>query len=310
MKSTTSGVGVVVVSYNSESELQNCIRSCNEAFAAAKVTGEVVVVDNNSKDDSVPIAKKAGAAVIANTKNGGFSFAVNQGLHRLLQDKSFDYFLILNPDALLSAKSLKAMLESFNADTKIGAVGPSMSDAKGESTNEGYYLKAPSWISVLLFSTFLRPFFIRHKWFVKTFYEESNLSGSRAVEQIPGACLLTSRAVLDDVGLLDEDFAIWYEDVEWCYRARKKGYKMWFCEEATLQHVGGVSFAKWQNLDKAVTFYVSMKTFFRKHKPVSYWLVLLALSLNSLVLYIKSRDRSNLVFLKRLLATKRGKLPD
>lgn len=302
-------IGIVIVSYNSANELTECIESAKASIKQAGLLGKVVVVDNNSSDNSLLVAEKQDVFVISNKQNQGFSKAVNIGLRHLIKDNA-DYLLILNPDAMLRPSSLTILIAGLESDHKIGATGPAMLDGAGNPANSGYYLKAPSWMSVLLFSTFLRPRFINNHRLVSRFYEETGLDSDREVAQIPGACLLTSREILDNVGLLDEDFAIWYEDVEWCYRARKMGYKMWFCHDSLVEHEGGVSFVKWQNLDKAVTFFVSMKTFFRKHKRASYYLVtLIIIPMNSLLLYAKSHDRSNLVFLKRFLRQKIGKLP-
>lgn len=301
-------VGVIVVSYNSADELQICIQSAKKAIAYAGVDGIVVVADNASGDSSCAVAKKAGADVIASKQNVGFSAGVNTGIRHAFE-ASCTHILILNPDAVMQQESLRTLLDGLSADAAIGATGPAMLDNKGKPAAAGYYLKAPTWLSTLLFSTFLRPHFINRPYFVKHFYEETGLDHDKSVAQIPGACLLTSKKVLDDVGLLDEDFAIWFEDVEWCYRARKHGYKMWYCHDALVQHEGGVSFAKWQGMEKAVTFYVSMKTFFRKHRPLSYPLFLLIIAGNSFALYLKNHDKSNLAFLKRFFKQKRGILP-
>lgn len=301
----------VIVSYNSGSELKKCIRALNAATTYGNLKNTCIVVDNNSKDSSVSIAKKEKAQVISNKKNVGFAAAVNQGL-RVGLENNCDYFLILNPDAVISKTSLSMMAEVFKNSSKhtIGAVGPNMTGKSGKESNSGYYLRAPSFLSVTLFQTMLRKYFIKNHFLVNKLYEEQPLTKSRSVEQIPGACMLTTKEVLKNIGLLDDDFAIWYEDVEWNYRARRKGYTMWFCKEADVQHIGAVSFEKWQSIDKAVTFYVSLKTFFRKHKLISYPFVVVILTLNSLFLYLKSKDKSNLVFVKKFLKQKKGVLPN
>jgi len=300
-------IGIIIVSYNSGQELEVCIKAARISAEKAGLECLPVAVDNNSKDSSVEAAKKAKAIVIANKENRGFAGGVNQGIKKSLENGA-DYILILNPDVKLSPASIGIMVQALDIND-IGAAGPSLIDNRGKAANVGYYFKAPSWLSVSLFSTFLRPYALRSKFLVNKFSEEGDMSHDREVEQIPGACLLTSRKILEKVGLLDEDFAIWFEDVEWCYRARRLGYKMWFCSEAKVEHESGTSFERWQSLDKAVTFYVSMKTFFNKHKPLSGILVRLAITINSLVLFVKNRDKSNLIFLKKFWTQKRGILP-
>lgn len=300
-------IGVVVVSYNSATELKECIDSIR-AQDSNTIKTVPIVVDNNSVDDSILVARKAKADVIENGANLGFSKAVNVGI-RHAYELDCNYILILNPDAMLMKHSTSALLRALEQTPNVAAVGPIMVHADGSLANEGYYLKAPSVLTVLCFSTFLRPWALKHPFLVKR-YEEQNLVSERSVEQIPGACLLTTRAILDHIGLLDEDFAIWFEDVEWSYRARMKGYKLLFCPTAKVVHEGGVSFAKWEGLAKSVTFYVSMKTFFRKHKPLSYPAVLFVLCLNSFVAYLRSRDVNHLRFIKHFLLQKKGTLPN
>lgn len=301
-------IGAVVVSYNSADDLVSCLEGfLGQQSGSLKL--EACVVDNNSKDASVAVAKKvARTHVIASENNDGFSVAVNKGI-RYFRERQFDYVIILNPDATMQKKSVQTMLNAFESHKNIGAVGPAMLHADGTDASDGYYLKAPSFLTVACFSTGLRPYAIKRPWLMRRYEEDLSLGASRMVEQIPGACLLTSMAILDRIGDLDEDFAIWFEDVEWSYRARKFGLELWFEPAAKVVHEGGVSFAKWNDMNKAVTFYVSMKTFFKKHKPLSYPLVVLVILANSFLLFVKNRDRSNLVFAKRFLKQKKGLLP-
>ena len=299
-------VGVVIVSYNSAEDINDCIKSVlDEGSELLDVLP--VVVDNNSSDKSVSFARKSKAVVIENYKNLGFSKAVNIGVKKAL-DLASTHILILNPDARLTKGSLSSLVRCLDSEESIGAVGPLMIHADGSQANEGYYLKAPSILTVMCFSTLLRPWSLRQKFLLRR-YEEQSLTTERSVEQIPGACLLVERKKLEAIGLLDEDFAIWFEDVEWSYRARKKGYLLYFCPDAKVIHEGGVSFAKWEGLDKSVTFYVSMKTFFKKHKIISYLPIVAVLCLNSFVSFIKSRDRNHLRFIKRFVSQSKGILP-
>lgn len=300
-------VGVVIVSYNSSSELHKCVRSVLDQ-QSKNFSAQVFVVDNNSKDKSVSVAKKAGAKVVKSQKNLGFSKGVNLGIKEAFQEHC-NSILILNPDAILKKGSLDAMLDCLNSNNNVAAVGPLMVHSNGSPANEGYYLKAPSLLTVTCFSTLLRPWALR-KNILTSRYEEKNLIAEREVEQIPGACLLVNKDTLEKIGLLDEDFAIWFEDVEWSYRARKFGYRLLFCPDAHVVHEGGVSFSKWEGLEKSVTFYVSMKTFFRKHKPISYPFVVIVLCINAFISYVKGRDKNQLRFIKRLIIQKQGVLPE
>jgi GT2 family glycosyltransferase len=310
MKDLKAFVGVVVVTYNDGGEIADCLKSIAEQ-ATKDTRVQAVVVDNNSQDDSISIAKSYKAAVVANGKNLGFAKAVNIGVKKAYE-LGCDTILIFNPDAALLPGSLQAMLKVLRSSEDIGAVGPLMVHNDGSLANEGYYLKAPTLLTVTCFSTWLRPWALKHPSLVKK-YEEGGLtdkSGQADVEQIPGACLLISKKDLQRIGLLDEDFAIWFEDVEWCYRARKMGYRLVFCPDAHVVHEGGVSFARWKGLQKAVTFYVSMKTYFKKCKPLSLPFVIIVLCLNAIVVYLKNHDKDQLRFIKHFLKQKTGTLPD
>jgi N-acetylglucosaminyl-diphospho-decaprenol L-rhamnosyltransferase len=308
-KLVRDGIGIVIVSYNSAGSLAPCIAAVHAQAEAASLRTRILVVDNNSRDDSIDVATKNGVATITNAVNLGFAAAANQGIRALLSQRA-RYVLILNPDVVLKPGSLVTMLDCIRTDRRVGAVGPNLRDKRGNPANAGYYRKAPSWVSTALFLTSLQARALRHPSLVERFYGPVTLDASREVEQIPGACLLTSRETLDEVGLLDEDFAIWFEDVDWCYRARKLGYVMWFCAEADVEHEGGASFKQWRGTDRQVAFCVSMMTFFNKHKPLSGVLVRLAISINALAQLVRQRNRSSLAFLKGFWTLKRGVLPE
>lgn len=299
-------VGVVIVSYNSASELKACITGAFEQ-ANSETEVVVVVVDNNSKDNSADIAEAARAITIRSAVNLGFSKGVNLGTKEAYKHGCTE-ILWLNPDAIMLPGSLKALRDTLHNNPKTGATGPHMVNADESPANAGYYYKAPSLLTVAFFSTHLRGWALKKPWLVKR-YEEQITTSPQSVHQIPGACLLTTKSILDKIGLLDEDFAIWFEDVEWSYRARRRGYTLLYTADARVVHEGGVSFAKWEGLDKAVTFYVSMKTFFRKHKPFSEPLILLVLTANALVTYAKNHSKDQLKFIYKLWTQKRGKLP-
>lgn len=297
-------LNVVVVSYNSEADLPKCISSVIKN-CPSYIVPTVVVVDNNSADSSIEVANKAGAKVIASKTNAGFSRAVNVGL----KAKAADYYLLLNPDAQVLPGCIEKLIAKVDSDDKIAAAGPHMQDSKGTNTSQGYYMKTPSFLSVLLFSTGLRKYFIQKPKVYCSIYQECNLSNDRQVEQIPGACLMMTAKVLSKVGKLDEDFAIWYEDVEWSYRARKLGFQLWYIDDAHAIHEGGVSFKKWNNINMDITFYVSMKTFFAKNKPIAGFFVKLAITAQRLALLLFKKDKNQKVFIRKFWTLKKGILP-
>ena len=98
-----------------------------------------------------------------------------------------------------------------------------------------------------------------------------------SVFQIPGACLLTRRDVLEEVGPFDENFFVWFEDVDWCYRAHRSNHRSTCCEEAVFIHEGGKSFAPLSKQMRKKWFFRSMIQYFKKHKGGRQWRVLVGL---------------------------------
>lgn len=302
-------IRISIVSYNSANELERCITSARQACVEAGMRPSIVVVDNKSLDDSEKVARKCGAIYIQNEVNLGFSKATNLGLRHndpSLKDE-VEYYLVLNPDTVMSKDSLKKMASTLLSDPSIGAVGPRLASTK--MANEEYYLREPSVFSVLLFSTVLGKFCAQSSFLRNRIYSFPVSERVVFVPQIPGACLLTTRRALFDIGPLDESYSIWFEDVDWSHKARKKKYKLAYSPEAKVYHEGGVSFSKWRGLSKSITFYVSMKNFFKKNKPLQYPFFMLIVTLNAALLMIVKRNRDQFIFMKSFWKLKQGDLP-
>jgi GT2 family glycosyltransferase len=280
----------VIVSYNSATYLEACLRSLSVAAATFDLT--TVLVDNASQDGSAHLARSLGAKVIGNGRNIGFARAVNQGL----AVRSADYVLFLNPDVVLERRTLTELMAKLD-DPRVGATGPCTADPNGSQNTDGYYLKAPSLRQVFIFYTRLVPSPLSRLLRCRI-YEECRLGAvDRPVEQIPGACLLTRSDVLATVGLLDEAYPIWFEDVDWCQRAKKAGYQLWYVGSATATHIGGASFRRWSGIGKEVVFYRSMLTFFSKHHPWKAPLVFVAVVVDRLVRLVATRRWHHVQFL-------------
>lgn len=250
---------VVIVSYNSAEQLPTCLASIGSAAPGLETT--VVVVDNASQDSSAEIATSLGAEVIRHRRNLGFAAAVNAGVRAY----PAGYVLILNPDVVLTDGSVAQLTGVLDTDDALAAVGPAMVDENGAPNTDGYYLRHPTLRQVAIFYTRLLPFLATQRERCRTQVECGLAREHRDVEQVPGACLLTRAGVLDNVGLLDEDYLLWFEDVDWSWRARKAGYRLQYAGSITVTHEGGTSFVGWNSIAREVVFYRSMLTFFRKH---------------------------------------------
>jgi len=240
-------LSVVVVNWNGGRALLECVRSAYEAVkprsSASFPTPEIWLVDNASTDGSAQRAAESlsGLRLVGNASNLGFAKAANQALSQA----EGEFVLLLNPDAQISRAALEAMIAVMEQDRRIGIAGCPSVDRAGRVA-PGYELSFPG----------------RRAQPV----EQSDGPG-RDVAWVSGACLLARRAMIDQVGLLDEGFFMYGEDVDWCYRARQAGWRVVTVPEVTIRHDLGGSAALVPEAETARRAAVSRLRFFRKHYP-------------------------------------------
>ncbi len=229
-------ISIIILSWNTKNLLRDCLRSINQ-----KEVFEIIVVDNNSSDGSVAMVQKEFPQVILikNKKNLGFAKANNQGARRA----KGDLVMILNSDTVISKGSLKKLSDVFIKDKGIAAASPLLLFKSGKIQRD-YYMRFPNlWQIFIYHNPLLR------RLLLKTALRNLILSslprkGIIEVDQLPGAALMARKEVWQKVGLLDEDYHFLYEDVDWCWRARKIGFKLVVVPEAKIIHLGGGSWKK------------------------------------------------------------------
>jgi N-acetylglucosaminyl-diphospho-decaprenol L-rhamnosyltransferase len=227
-------LSVIIVNYNTKDSILMCIDSIYSSLS--KDVLEIIVVDNNSKDGSVKAIRKNCPQVnlIVNKENRGFASASNQGLE-LSQG---EYILLLNPDTIVNP-SLVKMLEYIENNKKVGILGCKVLNSDGSLQRTAY--APPSLLNDIISGlTFkwlwlLRP---KNRWVTrKCMFSQEPFE----VGWVSGACLLTIREVIQDIGLLDEKFFLGAEDVDWCCRARMKRWKVVYFPQTQVIHIGGQS---------------------------------------------------------------------
>ncbi len=253
-------LSVVIVNWNTAPLLLRCLESL---YQTLRGDFEIFVVDNASADGSAAAvkAKFPGVRLIENAQNAGFARACNQGL-RL---STGAYLWLLNPDTAVRPGAAGRLIDFLRAHPEAGAVGPKLLNPDGSDQRRGYYRKFPSLLQVLLFYTLLRKFSLRIGFLRRRFWEHTDMNATCEVDQIPGASLLMRREVLDSPGLLDERIFLFFEDVDFCYRLKKAGWRLYYYPQAEIVHQGGASF---ESADRAAVmgrFYESMLYFFGKH---------------------------------------------
>ncbi len=225
------------------------------------VQGEVIVVDNNSVDGSVSMVqnKFPEFIMIANKQNTGFSFANNQAL----KIAKGEYCLLLNPDTLVEEDTFLKVVEFMDTHLDAGGLGVKMIDGKGNFLPESKRgLPTPSVAFYKIFGlSFLFP---QSKLFGKYHLGYLDKEKTHEVEILSGAFMLMRKSVLDKVGLLDEAFFMYGEDIDLSYRIIKGGYKNYYFPGTSIIHYKGESTKK-SSVNYVFVFYKAMVIFARKH---------------------------------------------
>ncbi|WP_445571876.1 glycosyltransferase family 2 protein [Pseudomonas sp. E102] len=262
---------VIIVNYNAGDLLLASVRS---AFAAG--ASKVIVVDNDSHDDSLMLLARIDAAtgslqIVRNATNLGFAAACNQGA-RLSEASNL---LFLNPDTELAADAIDRMLQALRSSPGIGMVGGFLCNPDGSEQAGGRrvfptprraFMRAfgLSRLSAL-FPSVLSDFLL---------HKEPLPRVPVAVEAISGACMLVKREAIESVGLWDEDYFLHCEDLDWCMRFHQAGWRVLFVPDARVMHVfGGCSrhrpyFVEWHKHLGFLRFY---RKFFRRKYPTVLW---------------------------------------
>ena len=228
-------VSVVVVSYNVRDLLRDCLASVQ--MAAAGVPLDAWVVDNASTDGSVAMVRATFPAihVVANRANVGFAAANNQAI-RTSQGR---YVLLLNCDAALRDGALATLCRYLDEHPDVAVVGPALVNADG--SRQSSRRRAPRPATGFVESTQLQQW--RPRWWLTDRYYIADRPDDVAqeVDWLTGACLLVRRAAIGEVGLLDEGFHMYSEELEWCLRFGRVGWRIVYLPSAQVVHHHGQS---------------------------------------------------------------------
>ncbi|MCK4518552.1 MAG: glycosyltransferase family 2 protein [Candidatus Omnitrophica bacterium] len=226
-------VSIIIVNYNGKDLTLNCLRSIYEKLKGVEY--EVILVDNASSDDSVEVIEKSypQVSIIKNDDNLGFSKANNQGIKIAKRD----YVLLLNNDTLLQGGNFNEFIPYMEANRDVGILGCRINNPDGSLQVSCY--KFPSMWEMFTHYTFLTRLFPDSKLFGD--YRNWSHTEIKEVDFVIGAFFLIKRAVIKEVGLLDEDFFLNAEESEYCLRAKKAGYKTVFHPGYEIIHIGGAT---------------------------------------------------------------------
>lgn len=229
--------------------------------AIENIDAEVFMVDNNSMDYSVEMVleKFPKVKVIANKENTGFSVANNQAI----RESKGEYVLLLNPDTVVEEDTFEKCIAFMDARPNAGGLGVKMIDGKGNFLPESK--RALPTAKVAFFKAFgLSALFPKSKTFAQYHLGYLDENETHKVDILAGAFMLMRKQVLDEVGLLDETFFMYGEDIDLSYRIIKAGYDNYYFPETQIIHYKGESTKK-GSLNYVKVFYEAMLIFARKH---------------------------------------------
>jgi O-antigen biosynthesis protein len=252
-------VSVIIVNYNVRAFLENCLHSVKKAMSG--INAEIFVVDNASDDGSVEMVKEnfPDVNLITNDKNLGFAAANNIAL----QESSGEYLLLLNPDTILQEDTLSVMIEFLDKNDSVGLAGCKILNPDGTLQLACRRSFPTPWVAFTKIIG-LSALFPRTRLFGKYNLEYFDPDRSYEVDAVSGSFMFVRRKAYEQAGKLDEQYFMYGEDLDWCYRIKKSGWKIYYISETKVIHYKGESVRR-SDIDEVKLFYEAMRLFVGKH---------------------------------------------
>ncbi|MDR3665643.1 MAG: glycosyltransferase [Ignavibacteriaceae bacterium] len=271
-------LSIIIVNYNVKEFLQNLLHSISKS--SKQIKREIIIVDNASNDGSIEFITNNFPEVnlIANNDNLGFSKANNIGLKKA----TGKYILLINPDTLVSEDTFEKMIGFFEENPEVGLAGCKILNPDGTLQLACRRSFPGPWTSFCKV-TGLSNLFPESKLFAR--YNLTYLDPDRTyeVDAVSGSFMMFRRDVYERIGGLDEKFFMYGEDLDFCYRSQKSGFKVFYVHSTQIIHYKGESTKK-SGLDETKIFYNAMNLFVKKHLSGSF---LLGLILQSAIIFRK-----------------------
>ena len=261
--STNPDVSIVTVSWNVKDMLLECIKSIYEK--TKNYSFEMIIVDNDSRDGTMDaVAEKyPEIKLIRNNFNGGIAVANNQGINA----SKGRFVCLLNPDTYLINNAIDILIKYLEDNSTVSAVGPK-SNNPGEVIETNFYDRFPSLWTMFKDMSTLSARFPNSRIFGKYYFGNWNFDSERHVVHLATACMVLRREVIDNVGIMDEQFFMYSDDLDFCYRITKSGRKIMYFPDAEIFHHKGASSK--QNHEIPLHVRQSFYKYFVKHYGVVY----------------------------------------
>jgi|SRR3990167_306774 len=220
---------IIILTRNRKLLLQDCLNSLINNLK--NHTCEIIVVDNASTDGSAQVIKSfAKVTLIQNKKNLGVAAGRNLGIHRA----KGNFIVFLDDDTYITGDPFSKIIEFMKKNKEVGIVGPKILYPNGNLQESARSFPTP--ISVFWRGTFLHKIFPNASFYKNYISADFNHREIKEIDWVLGACQVIRREVFDEIGLLDEKYFFGYEDIDFCYRAKKKGWKIVYYPFSTIYH--------------------------------------------------------------------------
>ncbi len=251
-------VSIIIVNWNTRQITCECLKSVYEQ--TKELSFEVIVVENGSSDSSVEMVKNEYPRVILieNQENRGFAAANNQGM-AIAKGK---YVLLLNSDTLILDDAIRKAVSFADDHPKAAVVGCRILNA--DMTMQQSCFMFPSLLNMVLSSSYLYKLFPRSKFFGRERMSWWDRRDEREVDVVTGCFMLIRREAIEAIGMMDEQFFMYAEETDWCYRFKQAGWRILFTPEVEIVHLGGQSSQQVRN-EMLIQVAVSILQFMRKH---------------------------------------------
>lgn len=252
-------LSIVIVSWNTKDLLKECLESIVKNTTATSY--EIYVVDNNSSDETCAMVSSEfpNVKLIENKYNAGFAKANNQAVE--LSDSK--YILLLNPDTIVLPNAIDRMLKYIKANSNVGIVGCKLLNP--DKTLQDSCRRFPTiktYASILLRLHIVMP---NLKCLKSYFMKDMDYNIHNEVDQVMGAALMYRTDVIAKKSYLDSDYWIWFEEVDFCYKVKKNGYKTVYIPDAEIIHYKAQSFNQLYKVEQQRVFNRSLLQYFKKN---------------------------------------------
>lgn len=285
---TPPSLSICIVAFRARQYLEACLRSISASTPPQ--SPEIIVVDQNSQDGTVEMLRERHpeARLLQTPRNEGFSRPMN----RAMRVARGQFVVLLNPDTVVHPGAFETLLHFLEAHPEAGIVGPKVLNPDGTLQLPCRRGDPRPWAVISYFTGLAklfptRPFFNRY---LLTHLDENQ---THPVDGVSGSCMVIRREVIDQIGYLDETFFAYQEDADYCLRARRAGWKVYYHPEAQITHFGGQGGSRVQPYRSILAWHQSYYLLYRKHFAADYffvfnWLYFAAMALKLLLALLRN----------------------